>query len=283
MVICLPQQCAVICAAHGEGGGGAAVAEGERRIVRTEGCNIGEGEGGSAAFGGEDNGPDTLRAEAGQIGKDALQGRRLMGDIDVENIADLAQPDQLGVLEDVGLNRVEDTQAGGDGAVVAAVAAVGDIAVLHRTAGRAAAVLTAAVALDRHPAAPLMAEDGQLLRLSDDTVFDRAAALALALLGAGRLFGGAPLAEGVGLADGVGGRGADKDIDKRGGFWYSTRVPCANDTRWCGAMAAQLICNQSVAGSTPVTSSKKSYDIPLKSGVCRGAFAFWEKVRRTVQ
>lgn len=50
MVICLPQQCAVVCAAHGEGGGGAAVAEGERRIVRTEGCNIGEGEGGSAAF-----------------------------------------------------------------------------------------------------------------------------------------------------------------------------------------------------------------------------------------
>ena len=34
------------------------------------------------------------------------------------------------------------------------------------------------------------------------------------------------------------------------------------------------ICNQWVAGSTPVTSSKKSYDIPLKSGVCRGAFAF---------
>ena len=82
---------------------------------------------------------------------------------------------------------------------------------------------------------------------------------------------------------GVGAGGADKDIDKRGGFWYSTKVPCANDTRWCGAMAAQLICNQWVAGSTPVTSSKKSYDIPLKSGVCRGAFAFWEKVRRTVQ
>ncbi|MFR2981809.1 MAG: hypothetical protein ACLTMO_07505 [Faecalibacterium prausnitzii] len=50
MAICLPQQCAVVCAAHGEGSGGAAVAEGERRIARTEGCNIGEGEGGSAAF-----------------------------------------------------------------------------------------------------------------------------------------------------------------------------------------------------------------------------------------
>ena len=186
------------------------MAEGERRIARTEGCNIGEGEGGSAAFGGEDNGLDALRAEAGQIGKDALQGRRLKGDIDVENIADLAQPDQLGVLENVGLSRVEDTQAGGEGAVVAAVAAVGDIAVLHRTAARAAAVLAAAAAFDRHPAAPLMAEGGQLLRLSDDTVFDRAAALALALLGAGRLFGDDPIAEGVGLADGVGAGGRTK-------------------------------------------------------------------------
>ena len=270
MVICLPQQCAVVCAAHGEGGGGAAVAEGERRIVRTEGCNIGEGKGRSAAFGGEDNGLDALRAEAGQIGKDALQGRRLMGDIDVENIADLAQPDQLDVLEDVGLSRVEDTQAGGEGAVAAAV---GDIAVLHRTAARADAILTAA-AFDRHPAAPLVAEGGQLLRLGDDTVFDLAAVPSLARLGAGGLFGDDPLTEGGGLADGVGGRGPDKDIDNRGGFWYSTKVPCANDTRWCGAMAAQLICNQWVAGSTPVTSSKKSYDIPLKSGVCRGAFAF---------
>lgn len=209
MAICLPQQCAVVCAAHGEAGGGAAVAEGERRIVRTEGCNIGEGEGGSAAFGGEDNGLDVLRAEAGQIGKDALQGRRLMGDIDVENIADLVQPDQLGVLKDVGLSRVEDTQAGGDGAVAAAAAVVGDIAVLHCTAARADAVLAAA-AFDRRPAAPLMAEGGQLLRLSDDTVFDLAAALALALLGAGRLFGGVPLAEGVSLAAGVGAGGQTK-------------------------------------------------------------------------
>lgn len=174
MVICLPQQCAVVCAAHDEGGGGAAVAEGERRIARTEGCNIGEGEGGSAAFGGEDNGLDVLRAEAGQIGKDALQGRRLKGDIDVENIVDLVQPDQLGVLEDVGLGRVEDTQVGGDDEA----AVVGDIAVLHRIADRADAILTAA-AFDRRPAAPLMAEGGQLLRLSDDTVFDRAAALFL--------------------------------------------------------------------------------------------------------
>lgn len=200
MAMCLPQQCGVVCAAHDEAGGGAAVAEGERRIARTEGCNIGEGEGGSAAFGGEDNGLDALRAEAGQIGKDALQGRRLMGDIDVENIADLVQPDQLGVLEDVGLSRVKDTQTGGD----AAVAVVGDIAVLHRIADRADAVLAAAVAFDRRPIAPLMAEGGQLLRLSDDTAADGAAALALALLGAGGLFDDDPLAEGVGLADGDG-------------------------------------------------------------------------------
>lgn len=209
MAICLPQQCAVVCAAHGEGGGGAAVAEGERRIARTESCNIGEGKGRSAAFGGEDNGLDALRTEAGQIGKDALQGCRLMGDIDVENIADLAQPDQLGVLENVGLSRVEDTQAGGEGAVVAAVAAVGDIAVLHRTAGRAAAVLAAA-AFDRRPAAPLMVEGGQLLRLSDDTVFDLAAVPSLARLSAGRLFGDDPIAEGVGLAAGVGAGGQTK-------------------------------------------------------------------------
>ena len=207
MAICLPQQCAVVCAAHDEAGGGAAVAEGERRVARAEGCNIGEGKGGSAAFGGEDNGLDVLRAKVGQIGKDALQGRRLMGDIDVENIADLAQPDQLGVLKDVGLSRVEDTQAGGEGA---AVVAVGDIAVLHRTAGRAAAVLAAAVALDRHPAAPLMAEGGQLLRLSDDTVFDRAAVPSLARLGAGGLFGDDPIAEGVGLAAGVGAGGRQR-------------------------------------------------------------------------
>ena len=70
------------------------------------------------------------------------------------------------------------------------------------------------------------------------------------------------------------GPGADKDIDKRGGFWYSTKVPCANDTRWCGAMAAQLICNQWVAGSTPVTSSKKNPTIcRYNCGVYRGIFA----------
>ena len=200
MVICLPQQCGVVCAAHGEGGGGTAVAEGERCAARTEGCNIGEGEGRSAAYGGEDNGLDVLRAEVGQIGKVALQGRRLLSDINVESMVDLAQLDQLDVLDDIGLGRVEDTQTGGD----AAVAVVGDIAVLHLIADLADAVLAAAVAFDRRPVAPLMAEGGQLLRLSDDTAADGAAALALALLGAGGLFGDDPLAEGVGLADGDG-------------------------------------------------------------------------------
>ena len=198
MAICLPQQCGVVCAAHGEGGGGAAVAEGERCAARTEGCNIGEGEGRSAAFSGEDNGLDVLRAEVGQIGKVALQGRRLLSDMNVESMVDLAQLDQLDVLDDIGLSRVEDTQTGGD----AAVAVVGDIAVLHLIADLADAVLAAAVALDRRPVAPLMAEGGQLLRLSDDTAADGAAALALALLGAGGLFGDDPFAEGVGLADG---------------------------------------------------------------------------------
>ena len=127
MVICLPQQCSVVYAAHGEGGGGAAVAEDERCAARTEGCNIGEGEGRGAAFGGENNGLDALRAEVGQIGKDALQGCRLLSDINVESIVDLAQLDQLDVLGDIGLGRVENTQTGGD----AAVAVVGDIAVLH--------------------------------------------------------------------------------------------------------------------------------------------------------
>ena len=92
MVICLPQQCGVVCAAHGEGGGGAAVAEGERCAARTEGCNIGEGEGRSAAYGGEDNGLDVLRAEVGQIGKDALQGRRLLSDMNVESILAVTSP-----------------------------------------------------------------------------------------------------------------------------------------------------------------------------------------------
>ena len=44
---------------------------------------------------------------------------------------------------------------------------------------------------------------------------------------------------------------------------------------WCGAMAAQLICNQWVAGSTPVTSSKKNPAIYRQNGgMYRGIFAF---------
>ena len=55
-----------------------------------------------------------------------------------------------------------------------------------------------------------------------------------------------------------------EDIDKPRVFWYSIKRPL--DPCWCGAMAAQLICNQWVAGSTPVTSSKKSRSGTLISG-----------------
>lgn len=59
---------------------------------------------------------------------------------------------------------------------------------------------------------------------------------------------------------------AAEHIDKRTVFWYPvSRLICAgwdgealDMMSWCGAMAAQLICNQWVAGSTPVTSSKKN-------------------------
>ena len=55
-----------------------------------------------------------------------------------------------------------------------------------------------------------------------------------------------------------------EDIDKPRIFWYSIKRPLG--PCWCGAMAAQLICNQWVAGSTPVTSSKKSRSGTLISG-----------------
>ncbi len=41
---------------------------------------------------------------------------------------------------------------------------------------------------------------------------------------------------------------------RSGGIIYI--VPQGNETkRWCGSMAEQLICNQQVVGSTPITSS----------------------------
>ena len=53
-------------------------------------------------------------------------------------------------------------------------------------------------------------------------------------------------------------------IDKRYLPWYNTNVrertdknqPIANEKIkcWCGSMAEQLICNQQVVGSTPITS-----------------------------
>ena len=64
-----------------------------------------------------------------------------------------------------------------------------------------------------------------------------------------------------------------EDIDKPRVFWYSIKRPLG--PCWCGAMAAQLICNQWVAGSTPVTSSKKDPAIYRQNGgVYRGIFAF---------
>ena len=42
-----------------------------------------------------------------------------------------------------------------------------------------------------------------------------------------------------------------KGIDKRGFICYNIK----RHTRWCGSMAEQLICNQQVVGSTPITSS----------------------------
>lgn len=70
-------------------------------------------------------------------------------------------------------------------------------------------------------------------------------------------------------------------IDKQTVFWYPVSgllhagiVWRGSVTRmsWCGAMAAQLICNQWVAGSTPVTSSKKNRLDSLES---RRFFAFF--------
>ena len=45
-------------------------------------------------------------------------------------------------------------------------------------------------------------------------------------------------------------------------MWYnnlrSEKARSQADTvRWCGSMAEQLICNQQVVGSTPITSSKE--------------------------
>ena len=45
--------------------------------------------------------------------------------------------------------------------------------------------------------------------------------------------------------------------------------------RWCGAMAAQLICNQWVAGSTPVTSSKKVLRYTVKITACIVGFLLY--------
>ena len=50
----------------------------------------------------------------------------------------------------------------------------------------------------------------------------------------------------------------EKGIDKRFVFCYNT----IRSGRWCGSMAEQLICNQQVVGSTPITSSIFLGDFP---------------------
>ena len=51
----------------------------------------------------------------------------------------------------------------------------------------------------------------------------------------------------------------EKRLDKRLNLWYNITVPkrrfLCKGRRWCGSMAEQLICNQQVVGSTPITSS----------------------------
>ena len=44
-------------------------------------------------------------------------------------------------------------------------------------------------------------------------------------------------------------------LDKVRSMWYNIYRSREWDTRWCGSMAEQLICNQQVDGSTPFTSS----------------------------
>ena len=52
-----------------------------------------------------------------------------------------------------------------------------------------------------------------------------------------------------------------KGLDKRPNLWYNITVPkrrfLCKGRRWCGSMAEQLICNQQVVGSTPITSSNE--------------------------
>ena len=44
-------------------------------------------------------------------------------------------------------------------------------------------------------------------------------------------------------------------------FRYAIMSTFRKNARWCGSMAEQLICNQQVVGSTPITSSKKQSQV----------------------
>ena len=48
-------------------------------------------------------------------------------------------------------------------------------------------------------------------------------------------------------------------------------------TRWCGSMAEQLICNQQVVGSTPITSSKKCLPVNTRWASVYGRIPEWPK------
>ena len=48
-------------------------------------------------------------------------------------------------------------------------------------------------------------------------------------------------------------------VDKAVRLWYNHLRRRKSDIRWCGSMAEQLICNQQVVGSTPITSLCESF------------------------
>ena len=69
----------------------------------------------------------------------------------------------------------------------------------------------------------------------------------------------------------------EKRLDKRLNLWYNITVPkrrfLCKGRRWCGSMAEQLICNQQVVGSTPITSSNEFTQREL----LYGRFPEWPK------
>ena len=52
---------------------------------------------------------------------------------------------------------------------------------------------------------------------------------------------------------------------------YNIKCSDANIVRWCGSMAEQLICNQQVVGSTPITSSNCPHQVDIIWEISRAA------------